>query len=113
MKDKLLHGYQAGKATFEVHLDGYDQSDLLAGKGPSKRREFFYFSDDGDPELAAVWTDLDFDPSLRAFYYARAIEIPTPRWTAYDAARFGITMPPEVPMEHQERAWTSPIWYTP
>jgi hypothetical protein len=67
----------------------------------------------GDPELTAVWTDPDFDPSLRAFYYARVIEIPTPRWTAYDAVRFGVQMPPEVPMKHQERAWTSPIWYTP
>jgi hypothetical protein len=67
----------------------------------------------GDPELAAVWTDPDFDPSVRAFYYVRAIEIPTPRWTCYDAVRFGIQMPPEVPMKHQERAWTSPIWYTP
>lgn len=67
----------------------------------------------GDPELATVWTDPDFDPSQRAFYYARVIEIPTPRWTAYEAVRFGIEMPPEVPMKHQERAWTSPIWYTP
>jgi hypothetical protein len=67
----------------------------------------------GDPELIAVWTDPDFDPNLRAFYYARVIEIPTPRWTAYDAKRFHITMPPEVPMTTQERAYTSPIWYTP
>ena len=67
----------------------------------------------GDPELAAVWTDPDFDPSVRAFYYARVVEIPTPRWTAYDAARFGIKMSPEVPMTVQERAWASPIWYTP
>jgi hypothetical protein len=67
----------------------------------------------GDPELAAVWTDPDFDPSQRAFYYARAIEIPTPRWTAYDALRFGIQMTPDVPMKQQERAWASPIWYTP
>ena len=65
----------------------------------------------GAPELAAVWTDPDFDPAQRAFYYARVIEIPTPRWTAYDAARFGVTMPPEVPMTQQERAWSSPIWY--
>jgi len=67
----------------------------------------------GDPELAATWRDPSFDPSLRAFYYVRVIEIPTPRWTAYDAMRFGIKMSPEVPMVHQERAWTSPIWYTP
>jgi hypothetical protein len=67
----------------------------------------------GDPELVGVWKDPAFDPSLRAYYYARVIEIPTPRWTAYDAVRFGIKMPPEVPMKHQERAWTSPVWYTP
>jgi hypothetical protein len=67
----------------------------------------------GDPDLAAVWTDPDFDPSVRAFYYARVIEIPTPRWTAYDAMRFGIALPPEVPLTVQERAWASPIWYTP
>jgi hypothetical protein len=67
----------------------------------------------GDPDLAAVWADPDFDFSQRAFYYARVIEIPTPRWTAYDQKRFGIKMSDDVPMEHQERAWTSPIWYTP
>jgi hypothetical protein len=60
-----------------------------------------------------VWVDPDFDPSQRAFYYARVIEIPTPRWTDYDALRFGIEMSPEVPMKQQERAWSSPIWYTP
>ena len=67
----------------------------------------------GDPELITVWTDPDFDPALRAFYYARVIEIPTPRWTAYDAKRFGVQMPKEVPMVAQQRAYTSPIWYTP
>jgi hypothetical protein len=67
----------------------------------------------GAPELITVWEDPDFEPSLRAFYYARVIEIPTPRWTAYEAKRYGITMPPEVPMITQERAYTSPIWYTP
>jgi hypothetical protein len=67
----------------------------------------------GDPELIAVWQDPDFDPKLKAFYYARVVEIPTPRWTAYDANRFGIAMPPEVPMTTTERAYTSPIWYTP
>jgi hypothetical protein len=67
----------------------------------------------GDPSLAAVWTDPDFDPSVRAFYYARVIEIPTPRWNNYDAVRLNAKMPPGVPMTQQERAWTSPIWYTP
>ena len=54
-----------------------------------------------------------FDPGQRAFYYVRVIEIPTPRWTAFDAKRLGVKMPPEVPMFGQERAYTSPIWYTP
>jgi len=67
----------------------------------------------GAPELITAWTDPDFDPALRAFYYVRVLEIPTPRWTAYDAKYFGITMPKEVPMLGQERAYTSPIWYTP
>jgi hypothetical protein len=67
----------------------------------------------GAAELAAVWKDPDFKPAQRAFYYARVIEIPTPRWTAYDQARFGVTMGEEVQMKQQERAWTSPIWYTP
>ena len=67
----------------------------------------------GDPELITVWTDPDFDPARRAFYYARVIEIPTPRWTAYEALRFGIEMPEGATMTTQERAYTSPIWYTP
>ncbi len=67
----------------------------------------------GEPLLATHWTDPDFDPALRAFYYVRVIEIPTPRWTAYDAEYFNIEMPDEVPMTTQERAYTSPIWYTP
>ena len=67
----------------------------------------------GASELGVVWADPDFDPKHKAFYYARVIEIPTPRWTAYDAFRFGIKMPDNVPMTTQERAYTSPIWYTP
>ncbi len=67
----------------------------------------------GAPELIAVWKDPDFDASQRAFYYGRVIEIPTPRWTAYDAKKFGVKMPKEVPMVTTERAYTSPIWYTP
>ena len=67
----------------------------------------------GAPELIKVWSDPDFDPQQSAFYYARVIEIPTPRWTAYEALRFGVDMPKDAPMVTQERAYTSPIWYTP
>ena len=67
----------------------------------------------GASELITVWKDPDFDRKQKAFYYARVIEIPTPRWTAYDAKRFGEKMDKQVPMIIQERAYTSPIWYTP
>ena len=67
----------------------------------------------GAPELGAVWADPDFDSRQRAFYYARVIEIPKPRWSAYDAFRFGIKLPPGAPASTQDRAYTSPIWYTP
>ena len=67
----------------------------------------------GSTELISVWTDPDFDASQSAFYYVRVIEIPTPRWTAYEALRFGVEMTPNVPMMTQERSYTSPIWYTP
>ena len=67
----------------------------------------------GSPELITVWSDPDFDAKQSAFYYARVIEIPTPRWTDYEALRFHVAMTPDVPMTTQERAYTSPIWYTP
>ena len=67
----------------------------------------------GAPELISVWTDPEFDSTVSASYYARVLEIPTPRWTAYEAKRFDITMKDEIPMVTVERAYTSPIWYTP
>ena len=67
----------------------------------------------GDVQLSTVWQDPDFDKSEHAFYYVRVLEIPTPRWTAYDAKRFNVTMGKEVPMTNQERAYSSPIWYIP
>ena len=72
-----------------------------------------YINSIGDAFMTAYWQDPDFDPTQRAFYYVRVIEIPTPRWTAYDAARFGINMPDNIKMIIQDRAYTSPIWYTP
>ena len=67
----------------------------------------------GDPMLFGFWEDPDFSPSQRAFYYVRVVEIPTPRWTTYDAAFFGVEIPEDVPPSQQERAYSSPIWYTP
>ena len=67
----------------------------------------------GAPELGTVWTDPDFDPKQNAFYYARVLEIPTPRWVVYDAFRYGIEIPEGAETIHQERAYTAPIWYTP
>jgi len=67
----------------------------------------------GDVQLLAGWTDPDFNPSVTSFYYTRVIEIPTPRWPVFDEVRYGIQMDPEVKRVLQERAYTSPIWYTP
>jgi hypothetical protein len=67
----------------------------------------------GASELATVWTDPDFDPAQKAFYYARVLEIPTPRWVVYDAFRFGVKIPEGAETVAQERAYSSPIWYTP
>ncbi len=67
----------------------------------------------GAVELKTVWTDPEFDPSLHAFYYARVLQIPTPRWTTYDAKTLGVAPPSNVPATLQDRAWTSPIWYAP
>ena len=67
----------------------------------------------GASELGTVWSDPDFDPQQRAFYYARVLEIPTPRWSTYDAFRFGVPIPDGAPVATQDRAYTSPIWYTP
>jgi len=67
----------------------------------------------GAPELRTVWSDPEFNPKTRAFYYLRVMEIPTPRWPVYDAVRYGAKLPKDAKLKDQERAYTSPIWYTP
>jgi hypothetical protein len=70
-------------------------------------------NDIGDTQLSVVWTDPDFDPKMKAVYYVRVLEIPTPRWSTYDSARNNLPLPTDVPATIQERAYSSPIWYTP
>jgi hypothetical protein len=75
--------------------------------------EATYDNSIGSPALQAFWKDPTFDPKQRAFFYVRVLEIPTPRWTTYDAKFFNVKRPTDVPASIQERAYTSPIWYTP
>ena len=63
--------------------------------------------------LSAVWSDPEFDPKQRAFYYVRVLEIPTPSWVNYDMVRFKLKLDPAIPLTQQERGYTSPIWYKP
>ena len=76
-------------------------------------KEASYTNAIGAPFLQAYWRDPAFNPAERAFYYVRVLEIPTPRWTTYDAKVFGVKLPTDVPASIQERAYTTPIWYTP
>ena len=83
--------------------DGFESGDVSA-----------WSNSIGDTELLAVWVDPDFDPAHRAFYYLRVLEIPTPRWTAYDAKYYGLKdLSKDITMKSQQRAYTSPIWYSP
>ena len=120
---QIIKGWLDGKG--ETHEQIYDVvwsgdrlQDAKTGKVPAVGdtvdvANATYSNTIGASELIKVWKDPQFDASQRAFYYLRVLEIPTPRWTAYDAKYFGIKLPPEVPMKLQERAYTSPIWYTP
>ena len=103
---------------FDVALSDDRSANWLTGKIPPVGNSIntanaTYSNSIGAAELTAVWTDPDFDPEQRAFYYARVIQIPTPRWTAYDRKYFGAVIDPKAPDTVQDRAYSSPIWYTP
>ena len=101
---------------YDVALSDGRQVDPAMGKAPAvgstvNLKNASYTNDIGAAELRAFWLDPDFDPQEQAFYYARVLQIPTPRWTTFDAVRFGLPLPRNVPAEIQDRAYSSPIWY--
>jgi hypothetical protein len=118
---QIVKGWYDGKKLHEKVYDvvwSGDRKPGADGRLPSvgntvKAADASWTNTIGSPELATVWTDPDFNPKHKAFYYARVLEIPTPRWSTYDAFRFGIDIPEGAPISTQERAYTSPIWYTP
>jgi Protein of unknown function (DUF3604) len=119
---QIIKGWTQNGQSFEKIYDVVWSGDRKADKWSSRipaikstvdLEKGTYTNDVGSTELKTVWTDPEFDASLHAFYYARVLEIPTPRWTLIQAVKVGIPPPDVVPLTGQERAWTSPIWYTP
>jgi len=111
-------GRVAGKKIYNVALSDKRKADPKTGKAPPVGntvdiKTAKYTNSIGDTKLSAVWTDPDFDPKQRALYYVRVLEIPTPRWSTYDAVKLGVEPPKGVSPVIQERAWSSPIWRTP
>jgi len=109
---------QSFERIFDVVWAGERKPDKWSGRVPAIRstvdlEKATYTNDEGSTELKTVWTDPEFNAGLHAFYYARVLEIPTPRWTLIQAVKAGLPPPDVVPLTGQERAWTSPIWYTP
>ena len=109
---------QNNEKIYNVALSDGREVDLDTGKAPSvgstvNLDDATYSNTIGSAYLSGFWTDPHFDSSQHAFYYARVLEIPVPRWTAYDASYFSIERSPNIPMTIQDRAFTSPIWYTP
>lgn len=119
---QIIKGWTKNGQTFEKIYDvawsGDRTPDPVTGKVPAVGStvdvsKATYTNTIGAAELKKIWVDPDFDPAQHAFYYARALQIPTPRWSTYDAAKLQVPPPAEVSATVQERAWTSPIWYSP
>ena len=119
---QIIKGWTQNGQSFEKIFDavwaGDRKPDKWTGRVPAIKstvdlQKATYTNDEGTTELKTVWSDPEFDAGQHAFYYARVLEIPTPRWTLIQAVKAGLTPPDVVPLTGQERAWTSPIWYTP
>ena len=120
---QVVKGWMDGRGNlredvYDVALSDGRTVDAATGKAPPLKHTVdvataSYRNSIGEAQLAVVWKDPEFDARERAFYYVRVLEIPTPRWSVYDAAHFGLPFPPDVTPIIQERAYTSPIWYSP
>jgi hypothetical protein len=118
---QIIKGWVKGGKTFEHVYDVAWSGDRRPGKDgkvPAVKSTVdianaSYTNTEGSVELKKVWRDPDFDPAVHAFYYVRVLQIPTPRWSTYDAKKLGVAPPTRVPPTVQERAWTTPIWYSP
>lgn len=109
---------QTQEKVFDVIWSDAEERELTNGKVPAVGNtvniaEASYENNIGAAELQTMWTDPEFQPGQKAFYYVRVLEIPTPRWIVYDAKRYGTKLPEEANKVAQERAYTSPIWYNP
>ena len=109
---------QAQEKVFDVVWSSMDQRKPVGGKVPAvgdtvDTATATYKNTIGAPSLATVWSDPEFNPRQRAFYYVRVLEIPTPTWVNYDMVRFKLKLPPSIPLKQQERGYTSPIWFNP
>ena len=109
---------QAHEQVFDVVWSAMDQRQPVSGKVPAVGdtvdvAKATYANTIGAPDLTTVWTDPEFDPAMRAFYYVRVLEIPTPSWVAYDMLRYHLQLDPAIPLKQQERGYTSAIWYNP
>ncbi len=109
---------QSFEKIFDVAWSGDRKADKWTGRVPAIQstvdlEKATYTNTVGSSELKTVWSDPEFNASLHAFYYVRVLEIPTPRWTLIQAVKAGVPPPDVVPLTGQERAWSSPIWYTP
>lgn len=109
---------RAGEKIYDVAWSDDREIDRKTGKLPPvgntvNIKKATYTNSIGDSQLSVVWTDPDFNPDQKAVYYVRVLEIPTPRWSTYDAAKTGVAIPEGLPATIQERAWSSPIWYSP
>ena len=111
----------AGKShekVYDVIWSDMDKRKAVGGKVPAvgdtvDTATATYQNSIGSPSLSSVWSDPEFDPKLRAFYYVRVLEIPTPSWVNFDMVRFNLKLDPAIPLKQQERGYTSPIWYVP